>query len=276
MNPAKIFFSLAVVGVCALALVSGCKKTTDSSAPANVTVAPAAAPVAAPAAPAALQVVQGKQLKKGIDAMPELADASTPAAKKINAMMRQSDAAGLSMLKDCKSYTRTVQPTMLGPGYFSVWMNESWDCGAHPNVSLSVTLFDLSTGNAVDWTKLVNSPGVKNFGDTGADGQLGQPSALIDPALTAAYMKWDEAQGGFSDCKDAFQDEQSFMIWPEAKSGMLMVEPFDLPHVVQACASDMPLTLDQAKKLGFNQTFLDAVAAAHQQPGAGKLASPGD
>jgi hypothetical protein len=274
MNPVKKFFSLAVVGVCALALVSSCKKKADSTVPS--TTAAATQPVAAPpAAPAALQIVQGKQLKKDIDAMPELADTSSPVAQKINATMKNWDAQALSMLKDCKSYTRTVSPTMLGPGYFSVWQNESWDCGAHPNVSLSVLIFDLNTGEGVDWTKLVKAPGVTNYSDSGADGKLGAPQALIDPSLNAAYMKWAATQDGFSDCKDAFNDPQSYMIWPEAKSGMLMVEPFDLPHVVQACANDMTLTLDQAQKLGFSADLLKALAAAHQQPGAEKLASPG-
>src|SRR5580658_8166148 len=150
MIPAKKFKSAMVAGVCVLALILGCKKTAVASAPPTAAASPAAAP-------AALALVASKPLKKGIDAMPELADASTPAAQKINAAMKSSDAAALSMLKDCKSYQRSAQPTMLGPGYFSVWVNESWDCGAYPNVSISVRVFDLNTGDAVDWTKLVQS-----------------------------------------------------------------------------------------------------------------------
>jgi hypothetical protein len=109
---------------------------------------------------------------------------------------------------------------------------------------------------------------VKSYADSGATGKNGQPLALIYPALMEMYMK-DPDNGG--DCKDAYQDPQSFMIYPDAKTGTLIVSAFDLPHVVQACANDMTLTLDQAKKLGFDHGFLDAVAAAHQQPGADKL-----
>jgi hypothetical protein len=213
-------------------------------------------------------------LKKGIDAMPQLANATTPAQQKINATMKSLDADALSMVKDCKSYTRTVQPTMLGPVYLSVWVNESSDCGAYPNVAISVKVFDLNTGDTVNWTKLVNSAGVKTYSDTGADGKQGQPLALIEPALMAMYLKDPDNAG---DCQTAYSDAntQSFIIWPEAKTGTLKVEAFDLPHVTQACANDMTLTLEQAKKLGFNQGFLDAVAAAHALPGADKLASPG-
>ena len=73
MIPAKKFFNAAVAGVCVLAVISGCKKTTVSNVETSTT-----ASSAAPAPPAALQIVQAAQLKKGIDAMPELAGATTP------------------------------------------------------------------------------------------------------------------------------------------------------------------------------------------------------
>jgi len=252
MTPAKKFSCSAVASLCVLVLVS--------------TASPAAAP------PAALAITTAAPLKKGIDAMPELANPATPAQQKINATMKSLDSAALSMLKDCKSYKRSVKPTMLGPGYFSVWVNESWDCGAYPNVSISVRVFDLNTGEAVDWTKLVHAAGVKTYSDTGADGKLGAPLALVDPALKAMYLKDPDNAG---DCVTAYDDEQSFILWPEAKTGTLKVEAFDLPHAAQACANDITLTADQAKSLGFNADFLKAVAAAHQQQGAEKLAAPG-
>jgi len=273
MIPAKKFFNAAVVGVCVLAVISGCKKTPVNNVETVTTVAqPVAAP--APAAPAALALASMPQLKKGIDAMPELASATTPAAQKINATMKSLDGTALSMLKDCKSYQRSVQPTMLGPGYLSVWVNESWECGAYPNVSISVKVFDLNTGDAVDWKKLVSSPGVKSYSDSGADGKQGAPLALVDPALMKMYLKDPDNAG---DCQGAYGDAntQSFIVWPEAKTGTLKVEAFDLPHVTQACANDMTLTMDQAQKLGFNADFLKTVAAAHALSGADKLAAPG-
>ncbi len=112
---------------------------------------------------------------------------------------------------------------------------------------------------------------MSSYSDTGADGKDGSPQALVYPALSALYMK-DPANSG--DCKNAYQDPQSFILWPDAKSGTLIVEAFDLPHVAAACANDMTLTLDQAKSLGFNADFLAAVAAAHQLPGAAALTAP--
>lgn len=273
MIPTKKIFTAAVAGACVLAVISGCKKTPVNNVE-TITTAPQPAAAPAPAAPAALVLATTAPLKKNIDAMPELANPTTPAQQKFNASMKSLDAAALSMLKDCKTYQRTVQPTMLGPGYVSVWVNESWDCGAYPAVGISVKVFDLNTGEAVDWSKLVQAAGVKTYSDTGADGKLGQPLAMIDPALMAMYLKDPDNAG---DCQTAYSDAntQAFIIWPEAKTGTLKVEAFDLPHVVQACANDMTLTIDQAQKLGFNADFLKALATAHTLPGADKLASPG-
>ena len=84
--------------------------------------------------------------------------------------------------------------------------------------------------------------------------------ALIIPALrppTIAHAS--------EECKDAFQDSQPYQLWPDAKSGTLTAEPFGLPHVVAACADDLKLTLDQARKLGFSETLLSAIEQAHRQ-----------
>src|SRR5271155_2953080 len=93
MAPAKKLFSVAIVCVCALALVSGCKKTASNNEPiATTTATPTVAPVAAaPAAPAALALTMPPKLMKDIDAMPRIAAATTPALTQVNAMMDAID-----------------------------------------------------------------------------------------------------------------------------------------------------------------------------------------
>ena len=253
----------ATVAVAVLAMLGGCKKKQ-----ADTIATPASAPV--PVA-SALQLAPASLLKPNVAAMPQLASAPTAAMQQINATLKSWDKVALDALSDCKTFTKTVQPTMLGPAYVSVWVNEQSDCGAYPNTSIYVLVFDLNTGNTVDWTKLVS--GAKSYADTGADGKNGAPQAVLSPALTAAYTKWDSTQDGWSDCQGTFDENTSFIVWPEAKGGVLKVEPFDFPHAVQACANDFTLTLDQAKTLGFDAGFLNAVGAAHQQPGAAALAA---
>jgi hypothetical protein len=210
------------------------------------------------------------KLMKDIDAMPRIAAATTPALTQVNAMMDAIDKDAKDQRRQNKTFTRSVTVMMAGPGYLSVMLSDSWEGGAYPASQVHVVVLDLSTGKTVDWTKLVNAKGVKNYSDSGADGKLGQPQALIYPALLAMYLKDPDNAG---DCQSAYGlfGPQSFMIYPDAKSGQLDVSAFDLPHVVQACMNDMMLTADQAKKLGFDQGLLDALAAAHQQPGADKL-----
>ena len=83
--------------------------------------------------------------------------------------------------------------------------------------------------------------------------------ALILPALQAASLAAADA-----DCKDAFQDPQPFLIWPDAKRGILVAQSFDLPHVVQACANEVDLTVDLARKMGFSESLLGAIIQAHR------------
>jgi hypothetical protein len=47
-----------------------------------------------------------------------------------------------------------------------------------------------------------------------------------------------------------------------------VAQPFDLPHVVQACANEINLTLDQARKLGFDESLLTAIQEAHSRVSA--------
>ena len=265
MIPAKKLFSLALAGACLLVANSGCKKTTT-----NVPAATAATPAAPPVA---LQLSTGKPISDNVDVMPRIINPSSPGQVQVNAMLDAIDKDSASQLRQNKTFSRTVNLTMAGPGYLSFFVSDSWNGGAYPASLFSVVIFDLNTGQVVDWTKLVNSPGLQNYSDTGADGKLGMPQALIDPALMAMYLKVPDNAG---ECQTAYHDEQPFLVWPEAKSGGLVVEAFDLPHVVQACENPMPLTQDQAKALGFNADFLKAVAAAHMLPGADKLAAPGD
>jgi hypothetical protein len=266
----SILRRIAFASVALLVFAVGCKKTPSPQQPQALPSAPVTS--TAPAAPAALLLTSPPPLKKDVAAMPELAQASTPALQQINASLAKLDTQAKSMIKDCPSYSKMVRPTMLGPGYLSFWVNESSDCGAYPNVAISAFVFDLSTGHAVDWTKLVTGKGVSNYADSGADGKLGAPLALVYPALFAKYMQKDNPD---ADCHGALAPEvdspQSFILWPEAKDGSVVVEPFDLPHVVQACANDIKLSATELKDLGFNQIFLNALAAAHQQPGSASL-----
>jgi hypothetical protein len=122
----------------------------------------------------------------------------------------------------------------------------------------------MATGKPVNWAMLLlNSAGATSFVDSVSDGST--MGALVLPALKEMLVASADA-----DCKDAFQDPQSFLMWPDAKHEMLVAQPFDLPHVVQACADEIDLTMVQARKLGFDESLLGAIEQAHRDFAAKK------
>ena len=224
-----------------------------------------------------------KQLRKGVDAWPLLAHAATPAQQHVNVILNHLNATMAGSLKDCDAnyrdwakqvnqpltgknaveddWQRTITVTMTGPRFLSIVAVDGYVfCGgAHPDSDTLAMVFDLTTGRPVNWTILIaQSADASSFSDSIADGTT--VGALVVPALKAMTLAKADP-----DCKDAFPDPLSYQLWPDAKAGTLVAEPFDLPHVVAACADDLALTPDQARKLGFDETILNAIARAHRE-----------
>lgn len=228
-----------------------------------------------------------KQLRKGVDAWPLIAHPSTPAEQSVNAILNRLNERMAKALRDCDGnyrdwakqvdqpmtgnnaveddWNRTITVTMAGPRFLSMVATDSFVfCGgAHPDSDTLAMVFDLTTGRPVNWMNLIaKSANASVYSDSISDGST--VGALIVPALRDLTLA--HADG---DCKEAFQNPQAFQLWPDAKSGTLTAEPFDLPHVVAACAADLKLTPDQARKLGFDDTLLSAITEAHRQFAAG-------
>jgi len=159
-----------------------------------------------------------------------------------------------------KDWSRRVKVTMTGPHFFSLVATENAFCGgAHPDSGQMAMVFDITTGAEVDWTTLAaKSAEPSTYSDTVMDGST--MNALVLPALRLLSVA-----SANSDCKDVFRNPQSYLIWPDAMRETLVAQPFDLPHVVQACANEIVLTIEQARKLGFDQGLLDAIQQAHHQ-----------
>lgn len=228
-----------------------------------------------------------KQLRKGVDAWPLIDQPSTPAERSVNSILSRLNERMAKSLKDCdgryrdwaklvgqpltgrngmeNDLERTITVTMTGPRFLSIVAVDSFVfCGgAHPDNDTLAMVFDLTTGKQVNWTTLIaKSAGGSSYSDSIWDGT--SVGALIVPALRAITIAHSN-----EDCKDAFPSPQPYQLWPDAKSGTLTAEPFGLPHVVAACADDLHLTPDQARKLGFNQILLNAIGQAHRHLSAG-------
>lgn len=223
-----------------------------------------------------------KQLRKGVDAWPLIVSPDTPAAQRVNETLTRLNRQLVQSLHDCDAdyeswlkavghpedgqnqistdWLRTIKVTMGGPRFLSLVASDETFCGgAHPDSDVIAMVFDMTTGAPVDWTKMVaKSPVASVNSATLSDGST--TGTLVLLALQKINLAAADA-----DCKDAFQDPQPFLMWPDAKRGTLVAQPCDLPHVVQACANEINLTMDQARKLGFDESLLTAIEQAHRQ-----------
>jgi hypothetical protein len=226
-----------------------------------------------------VQLQPTKQLRKGVDLWPLIANPSTREQQHINASLTKLNQVLTAAVSDCDAdyrdwardehqslkgkngdWERAVKVTMTGPRLLSIVATDDAACGgAHPNSDTMAMVFDLETGKPVNWMKqIAASAKAAPFSDSVVDGS--NIGALIVPAIRDLSIA-----GADSDCKDIFDEKQSYQLWPDAKTGTLVAEPFDLPHAVAACAEDLALTLDQARKLGFNESILTAIETAHRQ-----------
>lgn len=202
-----------------------------------------------------------KQLRKGVDAWPLIVNPANPAEERVNATLTRLNLRLAKAVSGCVgSWLRKVKVTMEGPRLLSLVANDEIYCGgAHPQNDTMAMVFDMTTGAPVNWPAMVAaSKGASTYSDTVSDGAT--VGALVLPALAKL-----NAAAASDDCKDAFRDQQSFQLWPDAKSGALVAMAFDLPHAAAVCAVEIPLTLEQARDFGFDGSLLSAIEQAHRQ-----------
>ena len=195
-------------------------------------------------------------------------------AQRINAALRRDQVLVNAAAEDCRAsfkddlnkpapadaWTRTVEVTMKGPRYLSMMATDSYYCGgAYPNDGLQMPLvYDLDTGAPVDWIRLMPK-GVSTKPGNGADGA--KAGWVVWPTLTRIAK-----EDADPDCKDAFMDSDSmgFQIALDARAGELQATPTDFPHVYQACANPVALSIAKLRRLGFAPALVTALEAAHQ------------
>jgi len=239
---------------------------------------------AKPTVAESIQLEPVKQLRKGVDEWPLIANPGSPAAVRVNATLTGLNLRLAQAVRACngdvldamrglstkaatqaitQDWSRSVSVTMAGPRFLSLVATEETDCGgAHPNSDVMALVFDMTTGTPVNWPALLaKTAKASSFVDSVADGS--KVGGLVLPAL--AKINLERAS---EDCKGAFLKPQSFLVWPDAQSGTLVVQAFDLPHVVQSCADEIGLPMGQARQLGFDESVLTAIEQAHRQVAA--------
>jgi hypothetical protein len=183
---------------------------------------------------------------KDIAAMPQIADPSDDAERRINAALRRLDISVLRASRDCKGgdWERSVDVPMKGPGFLSLTITDSMFCegSAHPESGTFSIVYDLATGKPVDWTHLlpVSLTGTVALEEQ-ADGTkvVTLASKRLFDLYMAGYGAGAAPRSDLEECKQALAGEATdgppgMLVWLDSKRGGLAVQ-VSLPHVEKAC-----------------------------------------
>ncbi len=236
------------------------------------------------AADETVQLQNPPSVAKEAAAMPQIANPSDDAQRRINAELKGLDATLSKAIRACKAqgggpgeWTRNVKPTMRGPGYLSYVITDTSYCGgAYPSVGTMAIVYDLRTGAPVDWTRLLPASLTGRVALVrGMDGT--RMVTLSSARLLSLYLSGyerairlpgtDIAAEDLDTCKEAVRqsvDPPAMMAWLDAKSGGLAVQ-FDLPHAAQACAVPVVIPGAILRGDGANPALVEAIQAAHGQ-----------
>ncbi|HXV00062.1 MAG TPA: hypothetical protein VG166_06165 [Caulobacteraceae bacterium] len=232
--------------------------------------------VAWTASAAPLALARATSISSHIAAFPRITAPRDEVSARINAALAPLDLAALRVAAECLGearragaaggdWGRTVVVTMKGPRLLSFLVTDSYFCGgAHPDVEAWPLVFDLSTGQPVDWTRFLPRA-LLGKATTDIDPDTAGRISLASPGLHTLYMAGYGAQARVVDpeCRDVMADSDAAVasIWPDAANGGLMVD-FDVPHVVAACAVPVVIPVAHLKALGASPDLTAALTAA--------------
>lgn len=206
-----------------------------------------------------IRVLPTAPLRKKVAAMPRVSGGNPVAVQRINRALAREDDGMRSTLRECDSdihemdsalhervtgfWERTVTVTMAGPAYLSLHVHDFNYCGgAYPDDSDEAMVFDLRTGDVVNW-----------------DHVLGKDVSTAD--LKQLYVRKLKD----TDCRTAVgeMDGLRLLFWLDARAGSVMAQDEDLPHVIHACGESVPLSADEARSIGVPAEMLTALQTAH-------------
>jgi len=234
------------------------------------------------AAQAPIRLSSIRHLRKGVDTWPLILNPRNDAERRVNNYLSGLNTQLSQSLKDCHAnYTEQmgnqhpladnsgegaefwmqhIKVTMLGPVFLSVLATTDFYCGgAHPYGFADAAVFDLRTGepaNPLTW--LVPSLKASLVEDD-------KPDPALEKSVSAAGLLEAYREATRHECDRTYSDDQSFLIWPDANSGKVIIQADRLPGCCEACGIEASFTLEQARKLGFAETLLQAISEAHKQ-----------
>jgi len=220
------------------------------------------------------------QPRKGLDSWPRIIAPHGPAVDRANETIAKMNQSTSDALRECDDdyrqfknlpesarvkggWDRKVKITMRGPRFVAMIADETSFCdGSYPNNDHVAVVFDMATGELVNWTSLM----------TGADETAATTFKSIDGAVSSGLSTSGLTELALKsadtdpECKKALESlgQLEFQVWPDAKRGQLVIKPIGLPHVVQACEEDIRLSIPEARDQGFSEAILGAIEQAQR------------
>jgi hypothetical protein len=237
-----------------------------------ILVALAAPPAWAASAPPIVR--KTPNLAKDAEAFPTLVGATTAIAR-INRALQAANAEQLDEMKDCLRdapqdgywWEQDVETPLLGARFVSFWTHGNDSCGgAHPNFISEALVFDLRTGERVDWKTLLPAE-LRGKPGRALDGTPLPPDEIASPAATALFIAESEKEGVGADCKEAFaEQEMHFELWPDAKAKGLAMRAANLLHWAEGpCSGPATIPLATLKQLGVNPALIQDIETGSYQ-----------
>jgi hypothetical protein len=231
---------------------------------------------------APVQLSPVRQIRKGVDAWPLIPNPKNDAERRIDKYLSDLNAHLAQALKNCDAnyaqlmgkqdrtadsndegaefWRQDTKVTMSGPAFLSLVATTDFYCGgAHPYEFTSVAVFDLRTGEPADLLAWFLPSLKESFVEEDKEDSALEKSVSI-VRLLQAYR-----EATHHECDDTYSNDQSFLIWPDANLGKVMIQADRLPGCCQACGIETGLTLEEARRLGFSETFLQAISDAHRK-----------
>jgi hypothetical protein len=216
------------------------------------------------------------KIRKGVDAWPMILDPKNDAEQRINGHLSELNYKLTHSLKDCGTnyddgeggsfLVRHTKVTMLGPVFLSLVAKMDLKCsGGHPYSFTDVVVFNLRTGEPVD-PRSWFLPSLQASLSEGSEEYPTQENPPLEKSVLVTGLLKAYQEATDHSCDEAYRPNQSFLVWPDANSGRVMVQASHLGGCCQACGVEVGLTLEQARKFGFSETFLQAITHAHNRP----------
>ena len=229
-----------------------------------------------------LQLSTTRQIRKGVDAWPQILNPKNDEERRINGYLNELNDLLFRSLKDCHSnysermskrvratangdegaefWTQHTKVTMLGPAIISLVATTDFYCGgAHPYGFTDAVVFDLKTGRPSDLITWF-LPSLNASLIEGDEKSPALEKSVLVPGLLRLYR-----EATHHECDGTYSDDQSFLVWPDANSGRVMMQADRLPGCCQACGIETGLTSEQARKFGFSEVFLQEIDDAHRK-----------